>query len=114
VRRLRELLGYRPRPSQTRAGQRVDNPGYTTSDTGRLRAIVQEETQDQSAVNVEVLSQLEIVSERVREYRNETRGFADKRDIKYIWTAIGFLLAAMVAVGGALFAMIRAIEHAPR
>jgi hypothetical protein len=113
VRRLRELLGYRPRPSQTRAGQRVDNPSSSTSDTGRLRQIVQEEIQDQSDINREVLSQLEVISERVRDYRRETQDFADRRDVKYLWTALGFLVAAMVSVAGALFLMIRALETAP-
>lgn len=114
MRRLRELLGYRPKASQTRAGQRVDNPPLASSDTAKLRIIVAEATQDQADINVAILSSLELQEERIRDYRNETKGWADKRDIKYLWGALGFLLAAMLAVGGALFAMIRALERAQR
>lgn len=38
--------GYEPRPSQTRQGQRVDNPFLDTTATGEIQSLVHYESQD--------------------------------------------------------------------
>jgi hypothetical protein len=43
---MRIRRGYEPKPSQTRYGQRVDNPVIDTSATGEVQSLVEQFTQD--------------------------------------------------------------------
>ena len=46
---MRRRSGYDVPPSQTRAGQRVDNPFIDTTATGEVQALVHFATQDEWA-----------------------------------------------------------------
>lgn len=106
---------YRPKPSQTRYGQRVDNPPVELNDTGRLRVLIAEIAQDsdhdQARAIAEIEKILEVNKERWQKHYQRDKELADRRDIKYLWTAIALLAGACAAVGGALFAMIRELER---
>jgi hypothetical protein len=88
------------RPSSTRYGQRVDNPPLETSDTARLRVLLQDETQDdwhsQREFNVEVEKRLA----SLHDWRQhvDRAGIADQRDVSVLWKAIGVIGAILMAV----------------
>lgn len=110
-------MPYKPRSSQTRHGQRVDNPEPPLTDTAELRVLVREATQDigeeQERINRKVLSALDVNLDRWRSQFQKDKDLADKRDVKYLWIAIGLLAGACATVGAALFAMIRELERRP-
>lgn len=102
------MLGRRPRPSQTRAGQFVDNPPLEGSDTAKLKVLVHHYTQDlqhdQDEINKEVLGRLATLH-GWRTYE-EKRGLAHSDDIRSLWR---FIIAACVvggAAAGALFTLL--------
>lgn len=109
------MAGYHPRPSQTRYGQRVENPPAALDDTARLRILISElvadSDHDQTRAIAEIEKILEVNKERWQKQFQRDRELADKRDVKYLWVALGLLTSACVAVGGALFAMVRALER---
>lgn len=108
-------MAYKPKPSQTRYGQRVDSPEPQLTDTAELRILVREATQDvghdQDRFNREVEKILEVNKERWQKHYQRDKELADKRDVKYLWIAIGLLAGACATVGAALFAMIRELER---
>ena len=109
------MRGYTPRPSQTRHGQRVDNPPVELNDTGRLRVLIAEiaadSDHDQARAIAEIEKILEVNKERWQKHYQRDKELADRRDIKYLWVAIGLLAGACATVGAALFAMVRELER---
>ena len=109
------MRGYKPRPSQTRYGQRVDNPEPELSDTAEIRVMVREATQDigheQQLFNAEVGKILEVNKERWQNQFRRDAELADKRDLRYLWAALGLLATACGIVAGYLFLAVRELER---
>lgn len=99
--------GYAPRPSQTRYGQRVDNPPLENSDTARLRVLLQDETQDDWKLQRQINKELELKLRTVHDWRVEFQhrgGFADGRDIAMLWRAFSAVGAVALILLAALLA----------
>lgn len=112
-------MAYTPRPSQTRHGQRVDRPAVSSSDTARLRVLVEdalaENQHDQAKINREILDRLAALHAwHVAVEKDEERHpRADRRDIRYLWGALAFLVATVGALIGVLYDMIRTLAARP-
>lgn len=85
-------MAYDPRPSQTRRGQRVDNPPVRDTDTAELKALVEEQTQDdrfqQNRINAMVHTKLAVNDRRWVEYDEAKGNLPTKSDIAHIWMAL--------------------------
>lgn len=96
-------MAYDPRPSQTRYGQRVDNPPIENSDTAKLRVLVMEETQDewhkQRELNNQIISKLTVL--------HEWRKYVTEREAHWVIKASFNLLRILggVVVTGIAIAM---------
>lgn len=95
------MVGYRPRPSATRYGQRVDNPPLEHSDTGRFAVLLREENQDkwdrQEKINGEAYQKLTTLYEW-RQILWQNGGVADRRDIRNLWVAFSAVLGVAVTL----------------
>lgn len=106
------MLGYKPKPSATRYGQRVDNPPLELHDTARLRILLQDETQDWRAKIDKALNEVEIVqtrhTERWEAYlrREAAGGFADQRDIRNLWVAFTAVLGVAITLVALLLTLL--------
>jgi len=111
------MLGYRTRPSQTRSGQRVDNPPLANSDTAELKIMVADAVNDgmhdQAGFNREVTSKLETLHHwRTYEMQDkEQNPKAQRREINYVWGAMAFLVTLFGTIIGILFSMVRDLER---
>lgn len=107
-------MAYKPKPSQTRHGQRVDNPEPELTDTAELRVLIRQATQDVNHDYGEAVSEvqriLEVHKDRWREYFAWKEKVAYDGQVKNVWRAIGFLVVLFGALMFILFTMIRELE----
>lgn len=104
------MLGRSIRPSQTRYGQRVDNPDIDTSATGQVKTIVERVTQDdwhqQGLLNADFDTRLKanhrnwVEIDKFKLGDLATKLATHGRDLFYHWIAI-------VALGGMVFDLYR-------
>lgn len=97
------------RPSQTRRGQRIDNPPLEYTDTARLRVLLEEETQDswheQEEFNRNVEKILAVHQERWKSHYAERTEYARKSEIAWLKWAIGALATGAAVALKVLFDM---------
>lgn len=103
-------MAYRPKPSQTRYGQRVDSPIPEISDTARMRVLIEEATQDvshnQQEFNQKVHGTLERHVERWQEWAKWREGVAYHHQIVTLWKIITALTTAVLALIAILWHML--------
>lgn len=103
-------MAYRPKPSQTRFGQRVDSPIPEISDTAKMRVLIEQATQDvghdQDLLNRETERTMAVHADRWREYFKWREGVAHKEQIAMLWKVITALTTAVLGLIAVLWHMI--------
>lgn len=90
-------MAYRPKPSQTRYGQGVDNPP-ALDDTARLRMILQDHREDWHEAIGEVQRIQAVHGDRWREYFQ--KDYATQADVHALWVMLTCIGAVALALFG--------------
>ena len=80
-------MAYRPKPSQTRYGQAVDNPPLL-DDTARLRVILQDHREDVYDALTEIQRIQAVHTDRWQEYFILRKEMVYQESIRNIWIAL--------------------------